>query len=86
MQLSKGEVRKDQIQQTSDAAVAAIGNIVSIGVESVRKVIHEIGTFATEVYEIRESGRRAEADGAEADGAEADGAEVDVEQLGADEA
>jgi hypothetical protein len=83
MQLSKGEVRKDQIQQTSDAAVAAIGNIVSIGVESVRKVIHEIGTFATEVYEIRESGRRAEADGAEAD--MTDAAEVDVEQLDADE-
>ena len=53
--------------------------------ESVRKVIHEIGTFATEVYEIRESGRRAEADGAEADGPQADAAEVDVEQLGADE-
>lgn len=80
MQLSKGEVRKDQIQQTSDAAVAALGNIVSIGVEGVRKVIHEIGAFATEVYEIRESGRRAEADRIEPDAAE-----VDVEQLGADE-
>ena len=84
MQLSKGEVRKDQIQQTSDAAVAAIGNIVSIGVESVRKVIHEIGTFATEVYEIRESGRRAEADGA-IDDADIAGAEDDVEHLSADE-
>jgi hypothetical protein len=72
MQLSKGEVRKDQIQQTSDAAVAAIGNIVSIGVESLRKVIHEIGTFATEVYEIRESGRLAEADGAEVEALDSD--------------
>lgn len=75
MQLSKGEVRKDQIQQTTDAAIAAIGSIVSIGVDTARKVIHEIGTFATEVYEIREAGRRAEADGAE----------DDVEQLTADE-
>jgi hypothetical protein len=62
MELSKGEVRKDQIQQGTDAAITAIGNIVSIGVDSLRKVIHEIGTFATEMYEIREAGRRAEAD------------------------
>ena len=71
MQLSKGEVRKDQIQQTTDAA---IGSIVAIGVDTARKVIHELGTFATEVYEIREAGRRAEADGTE----------VDVEQLDTD--
>lgn len=74
MQLSKGEVRKDQIQQTTDAAIAAIGSIVAIGVDTARKVIHELGTFATEVYEIREAGRRAEADGTE----------VDVEQLDTD--
>lgn len=80
MELSKGEVRKDQIQQGTDAAVTAIGNIVSIGVDSLRKVIHEIGTFATEMYEIREAGRRAEADATPSDVADIEDVK-DVEEL-----
>lgn len=62
MGLSKGEVRKDAIQQGADAALHALGNLAAIAVDAARRVTHEVGQFSTEIYEIREAARKARQD------------------------
>jgi hypothetical protein len=60
--LSKAEIRKDAVQGTVEAAAAAVGQVTTIITGAVREVAGALGGFATEVFEIRDSARRASAE------------------------
>jgi hypothetical protein len=57
--LSKSEIRKDAVQGTVEAAASTIGQVATILTGAVRDVASAIGGFATEVFEIRDSARKA---------------------------
>jgi hypothetical protein len=63
--LSKGEIDKDTAQEYVASGVDTVGRIAGIIINSVREVATEIGTFATNVFEIREANRRAREDNPE---------------------
>lgn len=60
--LSRNEIRKDAVQDTVAAAATAVGQVTTIITGAVRDVAGSIGGLATELFEIRESSRRAAAD------------------------
>lgn len=60
--LSKAEIGKDAIQSTAEAAAVAVGEVATIITNAVKDVATSIGAFATEVFEIRESARKASAE------------------------
>ncbi|GAW50560.1 uncharacterized protein PD653_4122 [Nocardioides sp. PD653] len=60
--LSKSEIRKDAVQGTVEAATSTVGQVTTIITGAVRDVASAIGGFATEVYEIRDSARKAAAE------------------------
>lgn len=60
--LSKAEIRKDAVQGTVEAAASTVGQVTSIITGAVRDVASAVGGFATEVFEIRDSARRASAE------------------------
>lgn len=62
MALSRREIAKDVIQQSAEAAISMSGRIAAIVFDSARKITTEIGTFGTEIFEIREASKRAEQD------------------------
>ncbi len=57
--LSKGEIRKDVVQEIVGAGATAVGEVASILTTAVRDVANAIGGFATDVFEIRDGARRA---------------------------
>jgi hypothetical protein len=60
--LSRGEIRKDAVQDTVEAAATTVGRVTTILTDAVRDVAGALGGFATEVFEIRDAARRAAAD------------------------
>lgn len=60
--LSRSEIRKDAIQGTVEAAASTAGQVATILTGAVRDVASAIGGFATEVFEIRDSARKATAE------------------------
>lgn len=60
--LSRGEIRKDAVQSVVEAAAGTVGQVSTIVTVAVRDVVSALGGFATELFEIRDSARRAEAD------------------------
>jgi hypothetical protein len=60
--LSKGEIRKDAVQDAVQAAAATVGAVTGIVTGAVREVAGALGGFATEIFEIRDSARRASGD------------------------
>jgi hypothetical protein len=60
--LSRTEIRKDAVQDTVEAAAGMVGQVATIITGAVRDVAGAIGGFATEVFEIRDSARRAAAE------------------------
>ncbi len=70
--LSRAEIRKDAVQGTVEAAASAVGQVATIITGAVRDVASAVGGFATEVFEIRDSARRAAEEHVELDGPEAD--------------
>ena len=58
-ELSKGEIAKDVVQNTVEAAAVTVGQVTSILATAVKDVAGAVGGFATEVFEIRDSARRA---------------------------
>ncbi|KAA1378588.1 hypothetical protein [Aeromicrobium fastidiosum] len=62
MALSRREIVKDVVQQSTEAAIASTGHVVAIMFETARKVTTEVGAFGTEIFEIAESARRASSD------------------------
>lgn len=57
--LSRNEIRKDAVQDTVAAAATTVGQVTTIITGAVKDVAGAIGGFATELFEIRESTRRA---------------------------
>jgi hypothetical protein len=66
--LSRGEIRKDAVQDSVAAAASAVGQVTTIVTTAVKEVAGALGGFATELFEIRDSARRARAEHDEADG------------------
>lgn len=60
--LSRGEIRKDAVQDTVSATASVVGQVSSILTTAVRDVAGAVGGFATELFEIRDSARRARAE------------------------
>ncbi|NYG55418.1 hypothetical protein [Nocardioides perillae] len=60
--LSPLEIRKDALQGTVEAAAGTVGQVATILTTAVKDVAGAVGGFATEVFEIRESVRRARAE------------------------
>ena len=61
--LSRSEIRKDAVQSTVEAAAGTVGQVTSIVTTAVKDVAGVLGGLATELFEIRDSARRAAADG-----------------------
>jgi hypothetical protein len=59
MGLSRREIAKDVVQQSTEAAIGSAGHVVAIVFEAARKITTEVGTFATEIFEIAEASKRA---------------------------
>ena len=60
--LSKAEIRKDALQDAVSATATTVGQVTSIVTGAVRDVAGALGGFATEIFEIRDSARRAASD------------------------
>lgn len=60
--LSKAEIRKDMLEDVVAAAATTVGQVTSVVTGAVRDVAGALGGFATEVFEIRDSARRASGD------------------------
>jgi hypothetical protein len=57
--LSKAEIRKDAAQEIVGAGASTVGEVASIITTAVKDVANAIGGLATDVFEIRDSARRA---------------------------
>ncbi len=64
-ELSKGEIRKDALQDGVEATAPAVGAVTTIVTSAVRDVARAVGGLATELFEIRDSARRATRDHAD---------------------
>lgn len=60
--MSKAEIRKDALQDAVEATATAVGTVTTIVTVAVRDIARAVGGLATEVFEIRDSARRAHAD------------------------
>ena len=60
--LSKAEIRKDALQDGVTAASNVVGSVATILTTAVSDVARAMGGFATEIFEIRDSARRARQD------------------------
>ena len=58
---TKLETRKDTVQVVIESGANHVGSIAGIVARAVRDVTRQLGEFATDVFEIREAARRAEA-------------------------
>lgn len=63
--LTRAEIRKDAVQDTVEAAAGMVGQLATIVTGAVRDVAGAVGGFATDLFEIRDSARRAAAEHAE---------------------
>jgi hypothetical protein len=61
-QLSKSEIGKDALQDGVEATATAVGTVATIVTTAVRDVARALGGLATELFEIRESAKRARMD------------------------
>lgn len=57
--ISKTEIRKDVVQGTVEAAAHTVGDVTRIVTNAVKEVAGALGGFATEVFELRDSARKA---------------------------
>ncbi len=60
--LEKLEIRKDTVQIAVESAFTHVGQIVAIITAAGRDVTRELGDWATDVFEMREAARLAQAD------------------------
>ena len=59
--LSRAEIRKDSLQDAVQAAAGAVGEVTTIITTAVKDIAGAVGGLATELFEIRDSARRAAA-------------------------
>lgn len=55
------ETRKDTVQVVIESGATHVGSIAGIVARAVRDVTREVGDWATDVFEMRDAARRAEA-------------------------
>ena len=60
--LSRAEIRKDTVQGAATAVAETVGEVATIITSAVKDVVGSVGGLATELFELRDSARRAEAD------------------------
>lgn len=60
--LSKAEIRKDSLQGAVEAAAGTVAEVTSIITTAVKQVAGALGGLATELFEIRDSARKAAAE------------------------
>ena len=60
--LTRAEIGKDALQSTVEAAATTVAQVTTILAGAVRDVAGALGGLATEIFEIRESVRRASAE------------------------
>jgi hypothetical protein len=60
--LSKSEIGKDALQDGVEATATAVGTVATIVTTAVRDVARTVGGLATDLFEIRESARKARKD------------------------
>jgi hypothetical protein len=60
--LSRAEIRKDAVQETFTATTHTVGAVAGIVVGAVGDIGKALGGLATELFEIRDSTRRATTD------------------------
>jgi len=60
--LSRAEINKDALQEGVEVTVQAVGRVTTIVIGAVGEVARTVGGLATELFEIRDSVRRARAD------------------------
>jgi hypothetical protein len=60
--LDRLETRKDTIQVVVESGATHLGGIFGIVLGAVRDVTREVGDWATDLFEIRDAARRAQAD------------------------
>lgn len=58
-ELSRNEIRKDAVQDGVTAAAQAVGTVTTIVTTAVGDVVRTLGGFATEMFEIRDSTKKA---------------------------
>jgi len=57
--LSPAEIRKDSVQGAVEAVAGTVGEVTSILTRAVQDVTKAVGGLATELFEIRDSARKA---------------------------
>jgi hypothetical protein len=60
--LTRAEIGKDAVQGTVEAAATTVAQVTTILAGAVRDIAGALGGLATEIFEIRESVRRASAE------------------------
>jgi hypothetical protein len=66
--VGKLEIGKDTAQVLVESAASHVGRIATIIAGAVREVTHELGEWASDVFEMRDAAGRAEGDGTDAAG------------------
>lgn len=56
------ESRKDLMQEVVESGATHVGRIATILTGAVRDVTREVGSWATDLFEMREASQRAQAD------------------------
>jgi hypothetical protein len=59
--VGKFETRKDTVQVLTESAATHVGRIATILTGAVRELAHEVGEWATDVFEMREAAATARA-------------------------
>jgi hypothetical protein len=65
--LDELETRKDIAQEIVETGLGHVSQIMGIIVGAAQDVTRELGDWATDIFEMRDAGRRARADGREPD-------------------
>ncbi|MCA1982382.1 MAG: hypothetical protein ACXVDH_04315 [Nocardioides sp.] len=60
--LSKLEIRKDVLQSAVESMASTVGEVTGIVTGAIKDVAASVGGLATDLFELRESARRAHED------------------------
>ena len=58
--VNRFEIAKDTVQVVTESAATHVGRIATILTAAVREITHEVGEWASDVFEMREAAGRAD--------------------------
>jgi len=61
--VNRFEIAKDTVQELTESAATHVGRIATILTGAVREVTHEVGEWASDLFEMREAAGRADQSG-----------------------